>query len=382
MQFGSYTDLFLQVRSVSFPNAKAVISSSRDGTVRIWNLLSDNPPIYDAKIASHATRFVNTVAYLPPSKPYPEGLIISGGQDVVIEVREPSKVPEDNAEALLIGHSGNVCSLDIDPAGKFILSGAWDSEARLWPVGKWECQTVFTGHQGSVWAVLAYDDETIITGCADQLIRVFHTSGKLMRKIKGSDSPVRALCRIPKGHPSGADFASACNGGVIRFWTIDGRQVGEAHGHESFIYSLVSSPSGEIISSGEDRTLRVWKGYECIQTITHPAISVWSVAVCAETEDIVSGASDKIVRVFTRTQGRFADAETTAQFEDSVKASSIPQQTVGEVNKEKLPGPEFLVQKAGTKEGQVQMIREEDGSVTAHTWSSGEFILPLLAMLR
>jgi phospholipase A-2-activating protein len=40
------------------------------------------------------------------------------------------------------------------------------------------------------------------------------------------------------------------------------------------------------------------------------------------------------------------------------------------------------VQKAGTKEGQVQMIREQDGSVTAHTWSSGDFIPPLLAMLR
>jgi len=31
---------------------------------------------------------------------------------------------------------------------------------------------------------------------------------------------------------------------------------------------------------------------------------------------------------------------------------------------------DFLQQKSGTKEGQVQMIREEDGSVTAHTWSS------------
>lgn len=30
----------------------------------------------------------------------------------------------------------------------------------------------------------------------------------------------------------------------------------------------------------------------------------------------------------------------------------------------------FLQQKSGTKEGQVQMIREDDGSVTAHTWSS------------
>lgn len=34
-------------------------------------------------------------------------------------------------------------------------------------------------------------------------------------------------------------------------------------------------------------------------------------------------------------------------------------------------GPaEFLQQKSGTKEGQVQMIKEENGNVTAHTWSS------------
>lgn len=125
------------------------------------------------------------------------------------------------------------------------------------------------------------------------------------------------------------------------------------------------------MSSGEDRTLRIWKGNQCIQTITHPAISVWTVAVCPKNGDIVSGASDRIVRVFTREAERAADAETTKEFEDAVKGSSIPQQQMGEINKEKLPGPEFLTQKAGTKEGQVQMIRELDGSVTAHTWSAG-----------
>jgi phospholipase A-2-activating protein len=57
-----------------------------------------------------------------------------------------------------------------------------------------------------------------------------------------------------------------------------------------------------------------------------------------------------------------------------VKESSIPQQQLGEVNKENLPGPEFLTQKAGTKEGQVQMIRELNGSVTAHTWSAGKLL--------
>lgn len=47
----------------------------------------------------------------------------------------------------------------------------------------------------------------------------------------------------------------------------------------------------------------------CIQTITHPAISVWSVAVCPETGDIVTGASDRVVRVFSRDQARWADEE-------------------------------------------------------------------------
>ncbi|KAH8816942.1 WD40-repeat-containing domain protein [Xylogone sp. PMI_703] len=360
------------VRAVAFPSSKAALSASRDGTVRLWKLLSAAPPTFDPSISSHSTAFVNALAFLPGSPEYPDGLIISGGKDALVEVRQPDKVPSDNAEALLIGHSHNICALDVDPAGKFIVSGSWDASGRVWRVGKWECEAVLEGHEGSVWAVLAYDSETIITGCADKLIRVFHISGKLLRTIRGSEDVVRALCRVPKGHPSGADFASASNDGVIRLWTISGQQVGELHGHASFIYSLGSLPTGELVSSGEDRTVKIWRGYECIQTITHPAISVWGVAVCAETGDIISGASDKIARIFTRSPERFAEAEQIRQFEESVKESSIPQQQLGDINKEKLPGPEFLTQKSGTKEGQVQMIRQPNGSITAHTWSAAQ----------
>ena len=210
-------------------------------------------------------------------------------------------------------------------------------------------------------------------GCADKLIRLFTPSGKLLHTIQGSSDVVRALCRVPKDHPSKADFASAGNDGVIRLWKLDGRQVGELHGHESFIYSLVDSPNGELISSGEDRTVRIWRGSECVQTITHPAISVWGVAVCPENGDIVSGASDRIVRVFSRDSDRQAAPEAIESFDESVKSSSIPQQQVGNgnINKEKLPGPEFLEQKSGTKEGQVVMIQESNGSVSAHQWSQG-----------
>lgn len=151
---------------------------------------------------------------------------------------------------------------------------------------------------------------------------------------------------------------------------MQGQQIAQLHGHESFIYSLASLPSGELLSSGEDRTVRIWNGTNCVQTITHPAISVWSVAACHENGDIVTGASDRVTRVFSRVKERQADGPVIQGFEDSVKQSSIPQQQVGKINKEQLPGPEFLKQRSGTKEGQVQMIREDDGGITAHTWSS------------
>ena len=207
-------------------------------------------------------------------------------------------------------------------------------------------------------------------GCADKMIRVFNTSGTLLGSVQNSNDVVRALCKLPASHPSGAQFASASNDGVIRLYTLQGQLVASLYGHESFIYSLAALPSGELVSSSEDRTVKIWNGTECVQTITHPAISVWSVAACKETGDIVTGASDRITRVFTRSPDRQAAPEAVQQFDQAVKESAIPEQQVGKINKEQLPGPEFIQQKSGTKEGQVQMIREADGSVTAHTWSS------------
>lgn len=104
------------------------------------------------------------MTYLPPAKEFPEGLIISGGKDTIIDVRRPGKPPEHSPEALLLGHGHNVCALDTNAEVDFVVSGSWDGTARVWGIGKWECETLLEGHGGSVWAVLAYDPKLIITG--------------------------------------------------------------------------------------------------------------------------------------------------------------------------------------------------------------------------
>ena len=360
------------VRAVTFPTPSLVVSASRDTTVRSWKQLSGQPPTYDDLILSHAHSFVNALTFAQPSSQYPQGLAISGGKDTVIEVRKLETPSEENAERILIGHAHNVCSLDISLDNKFLVSGSWDSTARIWNLDTWACDTVLEEHGGSVWAVLAYDGKTVITGSADQIIRIFDKGGKRISELKGSTDVVRALCRVFSGHVSRADFASAGNDAVVRLWRMSGEQVGELHGHENFIYSLASLPDGGLVSSGEDRTVRIWHAYECVQTITHPAISVWSIAVCSASGDIVSGASDRLVRVFSTSLERRAAPEVIQAFEESVKASSIPKQQIEDINKEKLPGPDFLQRKSGTKEGQVQMIKEENGSIGAYQWSQSD----------
>lgn len=231
---------------------------------------------------------------------------MSAGKDTIIDVRPPGHSPSDNAERLLLGHANNICALDAAPNGT-VVSGGWDAQARVWNVEQGECTAELKGHTAAVWAVLAYDENTIITACADKAIRIFSPTGKLLKNISGLPDVVRALCKLPPGHSSGAAFASAGNDQIIRFWTHEGVEVLQLHGHEAFIYALSVLPNGDIVSSSEDRTVRVWRASECIQTITHPAISVWSVAVCQETGDIVTGASDKIVRVFSRDPERHAE---------------------------------------------------------------------------
>jgi phospholipase A-2-activating protein len=179
----------------------------------------------------------------------------------------------------------------------------------------------------------------------------------------------RALAKIPEGHSSNGQLLSASNDGVIRVWTLKGDLVSELHGHEAFIYSLAVLPDGKFVSSGEDRTVRVWQDSLCIQTITLPAVSVWSVATSGN-GDIIAGSSDKLARIFTTDLDRVADATVEAEFNEAVKSSAIPQQTVGAINKTDMEGPDFLQRKAGTKDGQIQMIKENDGSVSAYSWSN------------
>jgi phospholipase A-2-activating protein len=73
----------------------------------------------------------------------------------------------------------------------------------------------------------------------------------------------------------------------------------------------------------------------------HPAISVWAVSALPN-GDIVTGASDGVVRVFSSAEERWSPEDQLKAYDEQVASSALPADQIGDVNKSELPGPEAL----------------------------------------
>ncbi|KAM5300011.1 phospholipase A-2-activating protein isoform 3-T3 [Ctenodactylus gundi] len=339
----------------------AFVSVSRDRTTRLWAPDSPNRGFTEMHCMSGHSNFVSCVCIIPSSDIYPHGLIATGGNDHNICIFSlDSPVPL----YILKGHKNTVCSLS---SGKFgtLLSGSWDTTAKVWLNDK--CMMTLQGHTAAVWAVKILPEQGLmLTGSADKTIKLWK-AGRCERTFSGHEDCVRGLAIL-----SETEFLSCANDASIRRWQITGECLEVYYGHTNYIYSISVFPNcKDFVTTAEDRSLRIWKHGECAQTIRLPAQSIWCCCVL-DNGDIVVGASDGIIRVFTEAEDRTASAEEIKAFEKELSQATIDSKTgdLGDINVEQLPGREHL-NESGTREGQTRLIRDGD-KVEAYQWSVSE----------
>ncbi|KAG8963418.1 hypothetical protein FRC03_003007 [Tulasnella sp. 419] len=347
------------VRSVVSPSPTLVLSSSRDSSAIVWTRPDESATFSPTTVYHPSSRFVNAVAYLQPTPEAPQGYLVTGSQDGIINVYTLGTEQQEPSYTLL-GHAHNVCALSTTASGT-IVSGSWDQTSIVW--ASFQKRYDLRGHAQSVLAVLAISEDEYLTASADKSIKLWKLH-KCVQTFTGHTDVVRDLALIPD-----VGFVSCSNDSEIRVWTMGGDTIHILSGHTSFVYSVDLLPNGDIVSGGEDRTVRVWADGECKQTIVHPAISVWT--VCAMPNgDIVSGCSDSVVRVFSSVKDRWLSEGELKEYDDLVAGQALPAQQVGDVNKSKLPGLEAL-NNPGKKEGQTIMVLNPQGVVEAHSWIGG-----------
>uniref|UniRef100_A0A8C3WRU6 Phospholipase A-2-activating protein n=1 Tax=Catagonus wagneri TaxID=51154 RepID=A0A8C3WRU6_9CETA len=339
----------------------AFVSVSRDRTTRLWVPDSPNRGFTEMHCMSGHSNFVSCVCVIPSSDMYPHGLIATGGNDhniCIFSLESPAPL------YVLKGHKNTVCSLS---SGKFgtLLSGSWDTTAKVWLNDK--CMMTLQGHTAAVWAVKILPEQGLmLTGSADKTIKLWK-AGRCERTFSGHEDCVRGLAILCE-----TEFLSCANDASIRRWQITGECLEVFYGHTNYIYSISVFPNcKDFVTTGEDRSLRIWKHGECAQTIRLPAQSIWCCCVL-DNGDIVVGASDGIIRVFTESEDRTASAEEIKAFERELSQATIDSKTgdLGDINAEQLPGREHLSE-PGTREGQTRLIRDGE-KVEAYQWSVSE----------
>ncbi|XP_042643543.1 phospholipase A-2-activating protein isoform X1 [Tyto alba] len=337
------------------------VSVSRDRTARLWAPDGFNRGFTEMHCMSGHSNFVSCVCIIPPSDLYPRGLIATGGNDhniCIFTVDNPAPL------YILKGHKNTVCSLS---SGKFgtLLSGSWDATAKVWLNDR--CMMTLQGHTAAIWAVKILPEQGLmLTGSADKTIKLWK-AGRCGRTFTGHEDCVRGLAIL-----SEMEFLSCANDASVRRWQISGECLQVYYGHTNYIYSISVFPQcKDFVTTGEDRSLRIWKQGECAQTIRLPAQSVWCCCVL-DNGDIVVGASDGIIRVFTESLERTASAEEIQAFENELSKASIDPKTgdLGDINADDLPGKEHL-KDPGTRDGQTRLIKD-NGKIEAYQWSVSE----------
>ncbi|PSN46406.1 Phospholipase A-2-activating protein [Blattella germanica] len=334
----------LDVRSIAVTQDGYIVSGSRDKCAKVWKPNGVNAGFSEAQTFVGHSNFVSSVCVLPPHDGHPSGLIVTGSNDNIIRA-----FALDSPTPLLVlkGHNNTAC--------------LWKLDGSLAPLA------TLSGHEAAVWCVVQLRGGDIVTGSADKSIKIWKKDGSFKTTLTGHTDCVRGLAAT-----SDSEFLSCSNDATVRYWDAStGTCLTTLYGHGNFIYSISIFPGGGVdsfVTSSEDRTVKIWQGGECKQTVTLPSQSVWSVA-CLQNGDIVTGSSDGLVRVFSADSSRQADDALQQQFAEEVANTSVSaEQELGGMKISELPGKEALYE-PGRTDGQTKLIREGT-KVFCYNWSS------------
>nr|XP_022905059.1 phospholipase A-2-activating protein [Onthophagus taurus] len=353
----------LDVRCVSATEDGCILSGSRDKTAKLWKPDGLTTDYFEAMTYRDQKNFVGSILYIEPTEDFPDGLVITGGNDNAILIYKPS---EPFATSTIKEHTNTVCCLTKGLEPKTFLSSSWDNSAKLWNLNNVQSSLVtFTGHSASVWSVIQLSNSNVVTASADKTIGLWFKNGQRFMSLTGHADCVRDLADFAENQY----FISVSNDATIKLWSYGGENINTLYGHTNYIYSVARNLAcGEecFVTSDEDKTIRFWENGINTQSIQLPSQSVWSVC-CLKNGDIVTGSSDGAIRIFTQDESRFASEDALKAYDEEVMAlQKQTSQEIGGYKVSDLPGKEALYD-PGKKAGQMKMIREPQG-VVAYTW--------------
>ncbi|MFQ5647336.1 MAG: WD40 repeat domain-containing protein, partial [bacterium] len=223
-----------------------LISGGTDQKIRIWN--KDTGQL----LKSLASKWTTALALTPDGK-----YLLSGSQEksdknfVKVWDLASGKVMRS-----LPGHADRVSSMGITPDGRYVITGSWDDyEVKIREFSTGRVTARLPGGSYHFLAV-SQDNERVVTGGKDGLVKLWDLSGKLIKTMRGKhDNVVMSVLLSPDGRT----VASAGLDGTIRFWEAATGKQTKVIADQGDIFSLSLDKNGDrLISGNADSSVKVW----------------------------------------------------------------------------------------------------------------------------
>ena len=264
----------------------SLLTSSIDGTLRIWTLATD---IGDGQDDDHEPAIT-------------DALTLPSGGAVSWSVRNPCLDVWDavtgNCRTRLQGHGGAVFGALVLPTGE-LLSWSRDMTLRIWDLPSGTCQTVLEGHRAPIDGAMALGGTKVLSWACDRTLRIWSLpSGHLLATLEGHDEAVQKVVVL-------------CGGEVLS-WSFGGLIISAAASGERLFFNESSAfkgamalPNGDALIWRHDSSdLYVWS--TASQSLRAPLkghADLIDGALVLMNGDVVSWSFDKTLRVWDPSSG-------------------------------------------------------------------------------
>lgn len=138
--------------------------------------------------------------------------------------------------------------------------------------------------------------DLIISTSADNIVRLFDTSGNLLTYFGEHQDRIHSV----QFHPTESKILTASANGTARLWDTSGQTLAILKGHQGDVYQAVFSPNGEYIATASaDDTARIWNSSgETIAVLDRHQADVRHISFSPDSQYVAVTSADGVVGIW------------------------------------------------------------------------------------